>query len=287
LTVRVSAVIPNKNGAGLVGRCVEAATASGAAEVIVIDDGSTDESAAEAADAGAHVIASPGRGFAAAVNAGAAVATGEALLLLNSDCFLEPAAVGSLGEALAADGGLAVCAAGLVEPNGVPNKSCGPLLTLGLAVRAALSANPRFRGGRETGVEDVPFVPLACAAVRRTDWDACGGLDERFTFYFEDQDICRRLHDAGRRIAVDWDAVAIHVGGGSSSTRDEHGWFLQYVRSRARYLRKHYARTWPVFAVVWAPAALARAAAWCVRPGADSRRWARTWLIASWAGISG
>jgi GT2 family glycosyltransferase len=285
--VRVSVVIPNKNGADMIGRCVEAASASHAAEVIVVDDGSSDGSPAEAEAAGARVIRSPGRGFAAAVNAGADAATGDALLVLNSDCFLEPDALGRLGDALAADPRLGICAAALVERDRSPGKTHGPALTLGLALRTALSLNPRTERTRGQGIERVEFVPLACAAFRRSTWIELSGLDERFFFYFEDQDVCRRLRAQRLEIAVDWEAVCVHVGGASSATRDRPRWFLQYVRSRALYLRKHYRRGWPIFAAVWLPVALVRALAWSIRPGPDSRVWARTWWAAAWAGIRG
>jgi N-acetylglucosaminyl-diphospho-decaprenol L-rhamnosyltransferase len=285
--MRISVVIPNKNGAGMIGHCVEAAIASGAAEVIVVDDGSSDTSPAEAESAGAELLQSPGHGFSAAVNTGARRATGEALLILNSDCFLEHDTLGRLAESLVADPRLGVCAAALVEPDRSPGKSHGRSLTLGLAIRTALSANPDAPPRLSHGIEEVEFVPLACAALRRSAWDVVSGLDERFLFYFEDQDVCRRLRSVGWRIAVNWDAIAVHMGGASSSSRDEQRWFVQYVRSRTRYLRKHYRFSWPLFVAVWVPAALARSAIWMVRPGSASKRWARAWLTATGAGISG
>ena len=62
--LNVSVVIPNKNGAGLVGKCVDAALAAGAAEVIVVDDGSTDASPAEARPPAPRSCVSPAAGFA-------------------------------------------------------------------------------------------------------------------------------------------------------------------------------------------------------------------------------
>jgi N-acetylglucosaminyl-diphospho-decaprenol L-rhamnosyltransferase len=283
----VSAVIPNKDGSGMIGRCVEAALAAGATEAIVVDDGSSDDSPDEAERAGALVLRSPGRGFAAAVNAGAASASGAALLVLNSDCFLQGDAARRLAATLEARPGLGLCAAALVELDGTPGKTHGPALTLGLALRTALSLVDQTRRPTGSGVEEVEFVPLACAAVRRAAWEELGGLDERFFFYFEDQDVCRRLRSSGFGLAVDWDATATHVGGASSAVRNRQRWFLQYVRSRARYLRKHYRRTWLLFAVVWVPSAVVRAAAWAVRRGPSARGWARTWLVAARAGISG
>ena len=285
--MRISAIIPNRNGAGLIGRCVDAALAGGAAEVIVVDDGSSDASPTEAETAGAALCPSPGRGFAAAVNAGVRQATGDAVLVLNSDCFLERGAVAELSRVLESDRTLGVCAAALVEVDGTPSKSYTPGLTPRLAIETAFSINPVTprRSGR--GTEDVDTVPLACALIRRQAWDAVGGLDERFFFYFEDQDLCRRLRAAGWRIAVAWDAVATHVGGASSVKRDQQTWFLQFVRSRARYLRKHFPLTWLVFAAVWIPIALARAVVWSTRRTPESRRWAASWLKAAWAGVRG
>ena len=283
----VSVVIPNKNGADMVGRCVEAAFAAGADEVVVVDDGSSDGSPTEAAAAGAVLLHSPGRGFAAAVNAGVREASGDVLLILNSDCFLRNDAATRLGDVLAADPRLGLCAAALVELDESPGKTHGPCVTLSLALRTVLSMNTMEPRPVGQGIEDVECVPLACAAVRRTAWEELDGLDERFFFYFEDQDVCRCLRSAGWAIAVDWEAVAVHLGGASSAVRDRQRWFLQYVRSRALYLHKHYRLTWPVFAVVWVPTALIRSAIWAFRPGASSAGWARVWWTAAWAGISG
>jgi N-acetylglucosaminyl-diphospho-decaprenol L-rhamnosyltransferase len=233
------------------------------------------------------VIPTPGRGFAAAVNAGAARSSGDVVLALNSDCFLQSDAARTLAATLEADPGLGLCAAALVELDGSPGKTHGPSLTLGLALRTALSLVTEGERPTGTGVEEVAFVPLACAAVRRDAWERLDGLDERFFFYFEDQDVCRRLRAAGWRLAVDWNATAVHIGGASSAVRDRQRWFLQYVRSRARYLHKHYRYTWPLFAVIWIPAALVRAGAWTVRRGPSARGWARTWLTAAHAGVSG
>jgi N-acetylglucosaminyl-diphospho-decaprenol L-rhamnosyltransferase len=282
----VSVVVPNRDGAGLVGRCATAALASGVGEVVVVDDGSTDGSPAEAATAGARVLRSPGRGFSAAVNHGVAASSGRFALVLNSDCFLEPDAPSLLARALDDDPLLGLCGAALDEPDGSPSRSHGHLLTLALVLRQTLGAgSPAPPPSRASGVQRVSFVPLACVLVRREAWDEIGGLDERYPFYFEDHDVCWRLQAAGWNLGVCWDAHALHVGGGSSARREPQRWFRQYHESRALYLRKRYPRLWPLYAAAWVPSALAHAAVWRVRRSPDARAWARAYAASALAGL--
>lgn len=284
--VDVSVVIPNKDGAGLVGRATAAALAAGAAEVLVVDDGSFDDSPAEAAHAGARVLRSSGDGFAAAVNTGVSAGSHDPLVL-NSDCFPSADALGRLAATLADDASLAACGAALANEDGSPTRTHGHELTLGLALRTVVGVRtpPPRDAGR--GVQEVSFLPLACVLIRRSAWDDVGGLDERYRFYFEDQDLCWRLRAAGRRLAVCWEARAVHVGGASSQGRDPQRWFRQYHESRARYLRKRYRRSWPIYALVWVPVALLRAVVWTLRRGGGSRAWALAYARSAFAGLRG
>lgn len=98
---RLSVVIPALDEAASIARVVRDARAQ-ADEVIVVDGGSRDGSAATAADAGATVIAAP-RGRALQMNAGAARAAGGLLLFLHADVRL-PAGGGDAVRAAAAAG---------------------------------------------------------------------------------------------------------------------------------------------------------------------------------------
>ena len=280
----VSVVVPNKDGIDLVGRCVSAALAAGAAEVLVVDDSSTDSSPQEATAAGARVLQSRGSGFAAAVNTGAAAAVHDLLLVLNTDCFLEPSSLRLLADTLQERTGLGACGAALVDENGSPTRSHGHELTLSLALRTAVSLTPPSPPDAGDGVQPATFLPLACVLVRRTAWTQLGGL-ERYHFYFEDQDFCWRMRLAGWRLAVRWEARALHVGGSSSQRRDPPHWCRQYHESRGRYLRKRYPRLWLLYAAAWIPSALLHALAWLVRRRPESRRWARAYVASAFAGL--
>jgi cellulose synthase/poly-beta-1,6-N-acetylglucosamine synthase-like glycosyltransferase len=92
--VRVSIVIPTFNGARRIGRTLEAIqrqTFKGRVEVIVVDDGSRDETAAVvSAFQGTKLLSQPNRGPAAARNNGARAASGEILLFTDDDCVPQP-----------------------------------------------------------------------------------------------------------------------------------------------------------------------------------------------------
>ncbi|MCA9207031.1 MAG: TIGR04283 family arsenosugar biosynthesis glycosyltransferase [Planctomycetales bacterium] len=85
--MNVSCIIPTWNESAAIRKAIESAWQSGAAEVIVADGGSRDDTRELAAAAGARVIATPA-GRARQQNAGAREATGDVLLFLHADTRL-------------------------------------------------------------------------------------------------------------------------------------------------------------------------------------------------------
>jgi glycosyltransferase involved in cell wall biosynthesis len=93
LTERVSIVVPAHNEAPSIAALVSALRADGPwGEIIVVDDGSTDETGRRAADAGARVLRHPyTKGNGAAVKTGIRSAGGEFVLILDADGQHRPA----------------------------------------------------------------------------------------------------------------------------------------------------------------------------------------------------
>lgn len=98
-TPTISIIIPVLQEEARVSECVAGARALGSVEVIVVDGGSSDRTG-ELASGADRVLQSP-RGRATQMNTGAAVASGEVLLFLHADCWLEPAGLVEITHTLA------------------------------------------------------------------------------------------------------------------------------------------------------------------------------------------
>lgn len=101
--VSVSVVVPALNEQARIGAAVRSALSGGAAEVIVVDGGSGDDTRSVALSAGARVIEAP-RGRAQQMNSGASVATGDALVFLHGDTRLPAGFAARVCDELAVDG---------------------------------------------------------------------------------------------------------------------------------------------------------------------------------------
>ena len=93
MTTDIDVVIPAYNAEATIGRAVLSALASGAAQVIVVDDGSDDGTVAAAQAAGARVIRQANTGAAQARRAGVALSTAAFTVLLDADDRLIPSGV--------------------------------------------------------------------------------------------------------------------------------------------------------------------------------------------------
>ncbi len=216
----VAVVIVNWNSGALLRRCVShlVAQTRPADRIIVVDNGSTDDSLAGIADAAANVevIRQDNKGFAQANNLAVAMAADcDWIATLNPDAFPDPDWLEKLLQAAKADPGCASFASRLlVEKNRAIMDGVGDAMHVsGMHWRIGhgLPVADSDGSGREV------FSPCAAAAMyRHSAFLAAGGFDETFFCYAEDVDLGFRLRLAGHRCRVVPDAVVSHVGAATS-----------------------------------------------------------------------
>jgi N-acetylglucosaminyl-diphospho-decaprenol L-rhamnosyltransferase len=191
-------------------------------------------------------------GFSAGVNAGARLAGGRVLLVLNPDTRMEPGAIDAMVKYLDTHADVAVVGARVEDPGGGVQRSARrfPTMLTGLAGRSSLvtrmwPGNPLSRrdvlaDATTTAPRDVDWVAGSCMAVKADAFRTVGGMDEQFFLYWEDADLCKRLKSAGWRTVYLPSAIVVHGVGGSR----RHARALSvraFHRSAYLYFAKHRA----------------------------------------------
>ena len=214
--MKLSAVIPTHETRELTLRCLAALWLCDPApdEVIVVDDGSSDNTAHSVLRKyPRHVVVRlPERqGFTVAANHGLARASGDLMLLLNSDTEVQPAALGAVFDAFSRDPDLGIAGAALRHPDGAPQWSGGRMptslwyfaLASGIpALLGKLRAWRRLRSPSGSGGGTVDWVAGTAMVIRRQVWEKLGPFDLSYRFYCQDLDLCCNAVAAGWRIRV-------------------------------------------------------------------------------------
>jgi GT2 family glycosyltransferase len=235
-------VIPNWNGRELLPICLDSLRRqSMPADVIVVDDGSTDGSAGLVRERYPEVRLielGENRGFAAAVNAGIRASRSDCVALLNNDAEAAPGWLAGLVEALDTHADAGSAASKMLDyADRTRIDGAGDAFTwVGNAYRIG-------HGERDLGQYDAPaWVFGACAGAaiyRRQMLDALGLFDEAFFAYYEDADLSFRAQLAGYSCRYVPEAVVYHVGSATTGRSSDRTLYLQ-TRNRIALVLKNY-----------------------------------------------
>jgi GT2 family glycosyltransferase len=229
----LSVIVPSRDTREMTLGCLASIFRSDSAErieVILVDDGSRDDTAdaVRARYPEVRVLRRPASGgFAAAANDGLREATGDVLVLMNSDAEPEPDALSRLRAAFADDARLGAAGAELLDSAGAPQWSAGRRPTalwffaLASGLPGLLARVPGYRRIKPPGARGsaVAWVSGAALAIRREAWLDAGPLDERFAFYCQDLEYGERLRRRGWRVALVSGARVLHRGGATIGRR--------------------------------------------------------------------
>ena len=210
---RVAAVIPTWNRRDLLSTLLENLNAQFRRfeEIIVVDNGSVDDSADLAHRAGAKVLRlGQNLGFASAINRGLAEANADWVAILNNDVTLEPDWLAKLLAAAELEG--AWFATGKILQAGDPRLVDGTFDEISRGACANRCGFGRLDGPAWNRPRRIRFAPMTAAIFRKQLFHDLGDLDETFGSYMEDIDFGLRCALAGREGCYVPDAVAYHRG---------------------------------------------------------------------------
>jgi len=233
--VTVSVIIVNWNAGPALEACL-GSVGPGDAEVIVVDNASTDGSAAAARAGfpGVRVLETgENPGFAAGANRGAAAARGDVLVFLNPDARLLDGALAALVDALLLVPGAGIAGGALVDERGRWQPAWArfapiPHLLLDTTI-GRLGSRTRRRPYA------VDWVYGTFMAVRRDVFRQLGGFDARYFLYGEDLDLCYRAGGLGVRTVHVPAARAMHARNVSAALRFGLGREAEVVKGEMRF----------------------------------------------------
>lgn len=262
-------IIPSYEAADCLSECLagieeaERAHPELALEIIVVDNGSRDDSVTRVRESRLcpRLIAwVRNRGFAAAVNAGLRLRRGRHVLLLNSDVGISRDLLAEGVAILDEKSEIGVLGPALFHPDGRPQRSVHALPGLQteffpeVLLRWFRPAGFAKRGSVRPGTvgpRDVEAIRGAVFFIRGELIEKVGLFDEGYFFFLEETDYCARVRASGARVAYLDSIRAQHRLGASSKQRAPLATRIEFHRSLYRFLarwrgprRARIARAW-------------------------------------------
>src|SRR5690606_4661100 len=224
---RASVVIPVHGQLAHTLECLRSLAAwppATAVEIIVVDDGSPDETATVLPKVPGlrYHRRSRNGGFIAACNDGAALARGEYLVFLNNDTVPQPGWLDALMAVFTTNSEAGVAGAQLVYPDGRLQDGGGFITSDGKAESYGRFDTPEHC--RYGYLRQVDYASGAALMIPRALFEGIGGFDHRYApAYYEDTDLAFAVRDAGRKVLYQPAARVVHDEGATAGTDPTQG----------------------------------------------------------------
>lgn len=228
MSAPVVVAVVSWNTRELLERCLESLAGdveAGLASVWVVDNGSSDGSAALVAGLPNGIALKENVGFGAAVDLVAARTASPWLVAANADVAVRPGALAALVAAGARDVGAGAVAPRLVLPDGSTQHSVHPFPSVPFVAAFNAGLTPRLLGDRlcleghwnPSRARRVPWAIAAFLLIRRSAFLAAGGFGTERWMYAEDLDLGWRLRQAGWATRYEPSAVVDHESAAATS----------------------------------------------------------------------
>lgn len=240
----VSFVVVNLDGAEHLRTCLPSLAAldypRARLEIIVVDNGSSDESLDVLADYDVRVLPQDTNlGFSPAVNVGVRASTADCVVFLNNDIRVEPDFLLRLVEAYAPEEGVTCVGAQILSWDGASVDFAGSAMNF-------YGMGSQLGYGLDRGsivAEDGASLLFACGGamlISRDVYLEVGGFDDDYFAYFEDVDLGWRLNLCGHRVRLAAKATCYHRMHGTSSRFPYHQRLFLYERNALFSILKNY-----------------------------------------------
>ena len=239
---RVSIVIPVYNHAAHTLACLRALAAHPpqvACEILVVDDGSSDETVQWMPQVQGlrYEVRAANGGFIEACNDGVARSRGDYVVLLNNDTVPQPGWLDALLETFGTTPAAGLVGSQLLYPDGRLQESGGVVFSDGSAWSYGRFESPD--DPRYSALRDADYCSGAALMLPRALWDQLGGLDTRYRpAYYEDTDLAFAVRAAGHRVLVQPASRVVHDEGTSNGTDTGSGIKAYQVRNRGVFAAK-------------------------------------------------
>jgi GT2 family glycosyltransferase/glycosyltransferase involved in cell wall biosynthesis len=219
------------------------------------------------------------RGFAAGNNAGLRFSQGEYILFLNPDTVARPHSIELLCDYMEAHPEVGIVGPRLLNADGTTHSSRRRFPSLATALVESTPLQRLFPNSQaltrfymldrsDDEEQYVDWLSGAALLCRRAALEQAGPFDPGYFMFSEEIDLCRRVSDAGWRVAYLPEAEITHHGGGSTdqAVPSRH---IDFNTSKARYLRIHEGRSAGMIArlyllAIYGIQAASEAAKWAV-----------------------